>query len=155
MTSNPTTSNEIHFRPIGIIHSPFHEKTQTPIQPPRSTADGWVEVFSEYAEGLDDLDGFSHIFLLYQFDRSQGYALRVQPFLDDQPHGLFSTRHPCRPNPLGLSIVRLVSRQANLLQIAGVDVLDGTPLLDIKPYVPEFDAHPQARSGWHANRSKD
>ena len=140
--------------PIGVIHSPFTDKRQTPIQPSRSQASGQVEVFDAYADGLTDIEGFSHIILLYVFHTADGYALRVKPFLDDQPRGLFSTRYPGRPNQIGLSIVRLASRQANVLHILGVDVLDGTPLLDIKPYVPDFDAHPDAATGWYGRRGE-
>jgi tRNA-Thr(GGU) m(6)t(6)A37 methyltransferase TsaA len=111
-------------------------------------------VLPDYAEGLEDLEGFSHIFLLYIFHDSSGYALRVRPFLDDREHGLFATRHPCRPNPIGLSVVGLKRRRANVLEVEGIDVLDGTPLLDIKPYVPEFDLRAGARSGWLAAGSQ-
>jgi tRNA-Thr(GGU) m(6)t(6)A37 methyltransferase TsaA len=141
-------------QPIGIIHSPHTDKKQTPIQPTRSQAVGRIEVFPEFMDGLDGLDGFSHIILLYIFDRSDGFSLRVQPFLDDRTHGVFATRYPYRPNPLGLSIVRLLKRDGALLEIEGVDVLDGTPLLDIKPYVPDFDLHLDARAGWYETRSK-
>ena len=141
--------------PIGIIHSPFNDKAQTPIQPNRSPARGQVEVFPQYAPGLQDLEGFSHIYLLYAFHRSDGFTLHVQPFLDDELHGLFATRHPCRPNPIGLSVVRLLALWDNILDIEGVDVLDGTPLLDIKPYVPDFDVRFDARAGWYENRSKE
>ncbi len=141
-------------RPIGIIHSPFREKAVTPIQPSRSQASGKVEVYPEFAEGLHDLEGFSHVILLYVFHCSSGYSLSVKPFLDDREHGLFATRYPCRPNPIGLSIVRLSSRKENILAIDGVDVLDGTPLLDIKPYVPEFDQRSDVRTGWLEERGK-
>jgi tRNA-Thr(GGU) m(6)t(6)A37 methyltransferase TsaA len=142
-------------RPIGLIHSPFTDKTQTPIQPTRSQAVGTVELYPEYADGLKGVEGFSHIFLLYVFHQSVGFNLLVQPFLDDKFHGLFATRHPCRPNPLGLSIVRLLRRHENLLEIEGVDVLDNTPLLDIKPYVPDFDLRSDVQTGWYADRSKE
>jgi len=141
-------------RPIGVIHSPFTEKSSTPIQPTRSQAIGLVEVQPEFAEGLLDIEGFSHLILLYVFHCSTGYSLQVKPFLDDQLHGLFATRYPCRPNPIGLSVVRLVSRQGNALTIEGADVLDGTPLLDIKPYVPEFDVRADVQTGWYDQRSK-
>ena len=144
---------EFILHPIGIIYSPFKDKASTPIQASRSQATGEVEVFPEYAAGLQDLEGFSHIFLLYVFHCSSGYSLQVKPFLDDKQHGLFSTRHPCRPNPIGLSIVQLLAWRENILDIAGVDVLDGTPLLDIKPYVPEIDERTGERTGWYANRS--
>jgi tRNA-Thr(GGU) m(6)t(6)A37 methyltransferase TsaA len=142
-------------QPIGIIHSPFTDKKQTPIQPPRSRAVGRVEVYPEFAEGLQDIEGFSHIILLYVFHCSTEYTLRVEPFLDDKKRGLFATRYPCRPNPIGLSIVRLLARQENLLEIEGVDVLNGTPLLDIKPYVPEFDTRTDVQTGWYQHRIKE
>jgi len=142
-------------RPIGVIHSPFTEKEHTPIQAARSQAAGQVEVFPEYVEGLQDIEGLSHIFLLYVFHCSEGYTLKVKPFLDDSLHGLFSTRYPYRPNPIGLSVVHLVARRENVLNVEGIDVLDGTPLLDIKPYVPDFDEHPSTRTGWYGTRSKE
>jgi tRNA-Thr(GGU) m(6)t(6)A37 methyltransferase TsaA len=144
---------EFTLHPIGIIHSPFKDKASTPIQASRSQASGQVEVFPDYIEGLQDLDGFSHIILLYAFHCSSGYSLLVKPFLDDHKRGLFSTRHPCRPNPIGLSIVELLAVRGNTLDIEGVDVLDGTPLLDIKPYVPDFDIRTNTRTGWYATRS--
>jgi tRNA-Thr(GGU) m(6)t(6)A37 methyltransferase TsaA len=145
---------EFTMKSIGVIHSPFTDKAQTPIQPTRSQALGRVEVYPEFADGLQDLEGFSHIILLYAFHLSNGYTLRVQPFLDDELHGLFTTRHPCRPNPIGLSIVQLLARQDSILIIEGVDVLDGTPLLDIKPYVPDFDVRDNVKTGWYNTRSK-
>jgi tRNA (adenine37-N6)-methyltransferase len=135
-------------RSIGVIHSPFSEQALTPIQPSRSQSAGRVEVYPEFAEGLEDVEGFSHLILLYVFDRATPCSLRVKPFLDDRLHGLFATRYPSRPNPIGLSVVHLLGRQGNILEIEGVDVLDGTPLLDIKPYVPEFDSRPNAAAGW-------
>lgn len=140
--------------PIGIIHSPFTDKTQTPIQPTRSQAVGTVEVYSEFVDGLKGVEGFSHLILLYVFHQSVGFSLQVKPFLDDQLHGLFATRHPCRPNSIGLSIVRLLACRENMLDIEAVDVLDGTPLLDIKPYVPDFDLRADVKTGWYAQRSK-
>jgi tRNA-Thr(GGU) m(6)t(6)A37 methyltransferase TsaA len=142
-------------RPIGVIHSPFTDKVRTPIQPTRSQALGRVDVDPDFVEGLQGLDGFSHIILLYVFHRSEGYRLRVQPFLDDELHGLFATRHPCRPNPIGLSLVHLLACHDNIIEIEGVDVLDGTPLLDIKPYVPDFDMRLDVKTGWYAHRSKE
>jgi len=145
---------EITLHSIGIIHSPFNEKDQTPIQSSRSQAIGLVELYLEFADGLNGIEDLSHIHLLYIFHESSGYALQVKPFLDDQEHGIFATRYPCRPNPIGLSTVRLVSRRDNFLTIEGVDVLDGTPLLDIKPYVPDFDHRTDVRVGWYETRSK-
>lgn len=137
------------FQPIGRIHSPFIRRDLTPIQPYRSRAMGQVELWPEYEAGLEDLDGFSHIILLYVFHQAEpGYDLTVTPFLDDRPKGLFATRYPRRPNSIGLSVVRLVGREGCVLDVDGIDVLDGTPLLDIKPYVPRFDAFPEATMGW-------
>ena len=144
---------EFIMHPIGIIQSPCTDKSQTPIQASRSQVKGTVEIYPQYVEGLQDLEGLSHIILLYAFHESSGYSLIVKPFLDDQLHGLFATRYPYRPNPIGLSIVRLLQRRDNLLEIEGVDMLDGTPLLDIKPYVPEFDIRIGTRNGWYDTRS--
>jgi tRNA-Thr(GGU) m(6)t(6)A37 methyltransferase TsaA len=146
---------EFMMKSIGVIHTPFNDKSQTPLQPTRSQATGRVEVFPEFAAGLKDLEEFSHIILLYAFHCSSGYSLQVKPFLDDQLRGLFATRHPCRPNPIGLSIVRLLACRENILDIEGVDMLDGTPLLDIKPYVPDFDVRTEVKTGWYAHRSKE
>jgi len=120
-----------------------------PIQPRGATGvEGTVEVLEEYKAGLQDLDGFSHIILLYLFHRSKGFSLKVVPFLDNQLRGLFSTRAPKRPNPIGLSVIRLDRIENCVLHVRDVDVLDGTPLLDIKPYVPEFDSREEVRIGW-------
>jgi len=135
-------------KPIGIIHSPFRNKHETPIQPFRSKAEGKVIVFREYEQGLDDTDGFSHLILVYRFHRSRGFTLRVKPFLDDRLRGLFATRAPRRPNQIGLSVVQLVKRKRNILYVKGIDVIDGTPLLDIKPYVPGFGPREKVRTGW-------
>jgi len=140
---------EISYQPIGIIHSPFTDIEDMPIQPTGASGiRGTIEVFPEFAEGLKDLEGFSHIILLYHFHRVQESKLVVTPFMDSQPHGVFATRAPKRPNPIGLSIVKLLSIEQNILHIENVDIIDGTPLLDIKPYVPEFDQHRADRVGW-------
>ncbi len=136
------------FTPIGVIHSDFVEREGMPCQAARSEAEGTVEVFDAYGEGLRDIEGFSHIILVYVFDRGGEVSLTVRPFLDDADHGVFSTRHPNRPNPIGLSVVELLRRDRNKLFVKGLDVLDQTPLLDIKPYVPRFDHHPADRTGW-------
>jgi len=137
------------YRPIGVIRSPHTRADRTPIQPVYAAgAVGRVELVPEYADGLQDLDGFSHIHLLYVFDRAGPPQLLVRPFLDDQPRGVFATRAPCRPNAIGISLVRLVRRHGPVLDIEDVDVLDGTPLLDIKPYVTRFDVRADARCGW-------
>jgi tRNA-Thr(GGU) m(6)t(6)A37 methyltransferase TsaA len=140
---------EIIYRPIGTIRSPHKQTQGTPIQP--TAADGIrgeVEIYPQYAPGLQDLEGFSHVILLYHFDRAGAYQLKVKPFLDFQLRGVFATRAPSRPNPIGLSIVELVCIRGNSLEILGVDILDGTPLLDIKPYVDRFDGRNSARQGW-------
>jgi tRNA-Thr(GGU) m(6)t(6)A37 methyltransferase TsaA len=140
---------KIEFSPIGIIHSPFTELEGMPIQPTGAAGiKGTVEVFKDFRQGLADLDGFSHIILLYFFHLSRGFELHVVPFLDSTPRGLFATRAPKRPNPIGLSIVQLDRIDGGMLYIQNVDILDGTPLLDIKPYVPEFDAQANVRTGW-------
>jgi tRNA-Thr(GGU) m(6)t(6)A37 methyltransferase TsaA len=134
--------------PVGIIHSPFKSRAETPIQPFRSRATGQVEVFKEYREGLEDLEGFSHIILIYWFHKSKGYSLKVKPFLDDTLRGVFATRAPSRPNQIGLSVVRLLERKENILFVKGIDVLDETPLIDIKPHVPDFESGEMLRIGW-------
>ena len=140
---------DITYKQIGTIHSPFKEPKGVPIQPSAATGiDGTVEVFPKYVEGLKDLDGFSHIFLLYHFHLSGDAHLEVRPFMDERTHGVFSTRAPSRPNPIGLSVVRLMGIEGNLLRVRDVDIVDGTPLLDIKPYVPEFDIKTVQRKGW-------
>lgn len=137
------------FTPIGVIHSPYREPAGTPIQPTATGGvAGTVEVFEPFAAGLRDLDGFSHIILLYWCHRADEPVLEVKPFLDDRTHGVFATRAPARPNPIGLSVVRLRGIEGRVLLVEDLDILDGTPLLDIKPYVPEFDAREAARSGW-------
>ncbi len=139
----------IIYTPIGVVRTPFTQRQGMPIQPARSDARGQVEVFPQYREALADLDGFSHIILLHHFHQAGAPDLTVRPFLDDAAHGVFATRHPDRPNPIGLSVVRLdrIERgEYPTLHVTGVDVLDGTPVLDIKPYVPMFDAHPDARA---------
>jgi tRNA-Thr(GGU) m(6)t(6)A37 methyltransferase TsaA len=139
----------IEFKPIGVIHTPFTKPEGMPIQPAAAAGvQGTVELFKAYHAGLKDLDGFSHIILIYQFHLSQGFKLEVIPFLDDQPRGLFATRAPKRPNPIGLSIVQLDKIEDNVLHVQNVDILDGTPLLDIKPYVPDFDSLTKVRTGW-------
>jgi tRNA-Thr(GGU) m(6)t(6)A37 methyltransferase TsaA len=140
---------KIDFAPIGIIHSPFKDAADMPIQPAGAAGvRGTVEVFEEFRAGLKDLDGFSHILLLYHFHRSRGFDLHVVPFLDTEPRGLFATRAPRRPNPIGLSLVQLDKVEDGVLHVGNLDILDGTPLLDIKPYVPEFDARGEVRAGW-------
>ncbi len=141
--------NEIMFKSIGVIHTPFKEPKGAPIQPRRSKgANGTIEIYPEYVNGLKDLDGFSHITLIYNFHLSEGFNLEVVPFLDKNKRGLFATRAPRRPNQIGLSTVELLKIENNILHIKNVDMVDSTPLLDIKPYVPEFDSHTNIKIGW-------
>ena len=146
---------EIVYKPIGVIRTPFKSPVGVPIQPPAGRGvRGVVEVFSEYVEGLKDLEGFSYIILIYHFHLVKRYSLRVTPYMDSEARGVFATRAPARPNPIGISIVKLVKIEGNKLYIEDVDIVDGTPLLDIKPYVPEFDYRPNARIGWLEKRVK-
>ena len=145
---------EFSMKQIGVIHTPFKEKSETPIQFSRSTALGEVEVFPEYEEGLESIDELSHLILIYVFHEALGnHELLVKPFLDDQLHGVFATRFYRRPNPIGFSVVRLVQRTKTRLQVEWVDMLDRTPLLDIKPYIPDFDVHTVDKLGWYAKRT--
>jgi len=137
----------VTYIPIGVIHTPWSEMTGTPLQSVAAAdAMGRVEVAPEYVGGLQDIEGFSHLILLYM----TGYALEVTPYLDTVAHGVFATRSPKRPNPMGFSVVWLVSVEGTTLHIRGADMLDGTPLLDIKPYVPAFDCWDAERTGWFA-----
>lgn len=147
---------EITYRTIGTIHTPFKSQADTPIQGTYSDATGTVEVFPEFAAGLKDIEGFSHLFLIYHFHMSSGYSLTEKPFLDgSRERGIFAIRYFRRPNPIGLSVVGLRNVRENVLEVAGVDVLDGTPLLDIKPYIRQFDCREDARSGWVDERSPE
>ena len=135
--------------PIGTIHTPYKDLVGMPIQPTGARGvDGWIEILPDFMPGLKDLDGFSHLILLYHFHQSDGYALQPRPFLDANPKGVFSTRSPKRPNPIGLSIVQFVRIEDMVIHISDVDIVDGTPLLDIKPYVPVFDHREDAKIGW-------
>jgi len=141
--------------PIGMIHTPFAQVSGTPIQTAfAGGVEGWVEVFERFTEGLKDLDGFDRIWLIYWFDRAGAARLLLTPFRDTVQRGVFATRAPCRPNPIGISAVRLLRVDGNILHVGDLDMLDGTPLLDIKPYVPRFDHLQVTRSGW-LDRSED
>lgn len=143
----------VQYEPIGVIRTPYKMKKGTPIQPPGARdVKGTVELNPEYTDGLIDLDGFTHIILIYHFHKTDGHSLHVQPYMDQTKRGVFATRIPGRPNPIGISVVRLDEIQGNTLHVRDVDILDGTPLLDIKPYVPEFDAAPDAEIGWLTDR---
>jgi len=149
-------TDEIRFKPIGIIRSEHHKQEYTPIQPVFGPiCQGRIEVFPEFAKGLTDIEEFSHIIILYWFHKEESMSLLTKPFLEDVKHGIFAIRAPGRPNPIGLSIVQLLKREGNVLHLKGVDVLDGTPLLDIKPYVTHFDSFPEARCGWYDRIDQD
>jgi tRNA-Thr(GGU) m(6)t(6)A37 methyltransferase TsaA len=138
----------LELKPIGVIKTPFTHRDEIPIQASKSDFVGEAEVLPDYSPGLDSLDGFSHVILLYWFHRAKPLKLKVTPFLDKKERGLFSTRAPSRPNPIGISIVKLIKIVGNTVRFEGADMLNDTPLIDIKPYVPEFDHRPDATSGW-------
>jgi tRNA-Thr(GGU) m(6)t(6)A37 methyltransferase TsaA len=141
--------NEVIYKPIGIIHTPYEDTKDMPIQPSAAKGiAGTVEVYPDYAAGLKDLNGFSHIILIYHFHLSNGYQLEVKPFLDDNLHGVFATRAPRRPNNIGISVVKLIKVENNNLHIENVDIVNGAPLFDIKPFVPDFDATENILIGW-------
>lgn len=140
---------KIEYRPIGFVRSPFESTHGTPIQPSRARGtEGTVEIDTRYSEALSDLDGFSHIILICHLHKASAFKLKVVPCLDTELRGLFATRAPSRPNPIGLSVVRLLGIDGSTLRIEGVDLLDGTPVLDIKPFVKEFDDLTEIRCGW-------
>ncbi len=140
---------EIIIKPIGIIHTPYKEPKDTPIQGKfRKEVKGRVEVFPEFEEGLKDIEGFSHLILVFFFHKSNKENLTGKPYLEDKEHGIFAIRSPHRPNHIGISIVKLLKREKNILHIQEIDMLDSTPLLDIKPYVKPFDKRENIRCGW-------
>jgi tRNA-Thr(GGU) m(6)t(6)A37 methyltransferase TsaA len=139
----------IVYQPIGTVHTPYQSPDGMPVQASRSdNAPGTVVLDEAYVEGLADLEGFSHVILVCHLHLARPYRLRVTPYLDDVPHGLFATRAPARPNPIGISVVALERIDGSTLHVRGVDLIDGTPLLDIKPWVGEFDEPEQVRLGW-------
>lgn len=140
---------QINYRPIGTVHSPHTTTDGMPVQPSRAEGiEGTIEINQEYAEGLADLDGFSHVVVIFHMHRAAPFKLRVVPYLDTEVRGLFATRAPARPNPIGVSVIKLLAIEESTLTVEGVDMLDGTPVLDIKPYVPEFDPGTGIRCGW-------
>ncbi len=144
-------TDKITIEPIGIIHTPFRKHSGSPIQPAMADGgEGAVEVYERYSAGLSDLDGFDRIWLVFHLDRAAPPPndMMLVPYRDTVKRGLFSTRAPCRPNPVGISPVRLLAVEDNILRVGEIDILDGTPLLDIKPYSPRFDCFPDARAGW-------
>lgn len=138
----------LELKPIGVIHSPYRNRSEAPYQGHRSKRASRIEVFKEFEGGLQDIEGFSHIVVIYWFHKSQGYHLLVRTPWDDIPHGLFTTRSPHRPCPLALTVVELVTRDKNTLRVRGLDAIDGSPLLDIKPYIAAVDETSVVRSGW-------
>jgi len=141
--------SEIKYTPIGIIHSPFRKPKGVPVQAAAAKdANGTIEVFPEYQEGLKDLEGFSYIILLCHLHLSGEQHMMVTPFLDEKKRGVFATRAPRRPNSIGLSVVKVRKVEGNIIHVAGLDIIEGTPLLDIKPYIPQFDNRENARIGW-------
>lgn len=139
---------KITFKQIGTIHTPFTEKENIPIQSKISTAKGNVIIFEDFADGLYRLEEFSHIYLIYYFHKAKESKLILKPFLSEEDKGIFAVRAPLRPNHIGLSIVELKQVNGNIISFKNADMLDGTPLLDIKPYVPKFDIYPEAKKGW-------
>lgn len=147
---------EFTFKPIGMLHTPFKTRSGVPIQgvfDPESR--GRAEIFKEFEPGLKDIEGFSHLILLYVFHRSEGYDLLARPYVEDEYHGVFAIRAPKRPNPIGFSVVKLEKRERHILYLAEMDMLDGTPLLDIKPFAPKFDHRENVRVGWMERTFRD
>jgi len=144
--------HSLELKPIGIIHSPYKDRGAPPYQGYKNEEISQIEVFKEFEEGLKDIEGFSHIVVIYWFHKSQGYHLLVKTPWDDSLHGLFTTRSPHRPCPLGLTVAELVARERNILKVKGLDAIDGTPLLDIKPYVPSIDERLVVKPGWFEDK---
>lgn len=145
----------ITLNPIGIVHSPHKTKEGSPLQPSRlQRSAGEVEIFPQFQPGLKDLEGFSKIFLVFHFHKMTEFKLEVIPYLDDQSRGIFATRAPSRPNPIGLSVVDLISIESGILKVDGLDILDGTPLLDIKPFIPEIDHSEGISVGWLEGKTR-
>ena len=142
-------TTKITYSPIGVIHSPFTNIEDIPIQPKFAKGiKGEIEILPKYVKGLKDIGGFSHIIAVYHFHLSKGFSLEVTPFLDKIKRGLFSTRAPKRPNQIGISVLKLNKVTGNLLHVENVDIVDGTPLIDLKPYVSGFDAVKHEKNGW-------
>ncbi len=148
-------NDPVEYEPIGLIRTPFDDPEGMPIQARAADAAGRLELAERFEAGLADLEGFSHVVLLYHFHRSESATLTVTPFLDGTQRGVFATRAPARPNSIGLSVVRLAGVEATTVAVEGVDVVDRTPLLDIKPFVPEFDVPTDAAAGWLEGREAD
>lgn len=143
---------EIVYKPIGLIHTPFNDLSTVPMQSVKArNIDGYIEIYPEYAEGLKDLEGFSHLIILFHMHKVKDFSLIVKPEISSKMRGVFSTRSPKRPNPIGLTVVKLIKIEGSIIRIRGVDMLDSTPLLDVKPYIPELDSIPRAKIGWLSN----
>ena len=156
MASEGKIPNLITVKPIGIIRSPFREAAGTPIQTIYARgAEGRVEMDEAFESALDDIEGFERLWLIYWMDRTGSFKPKVMPYRDTVEHGLFATRSPSRPNPIGMSVVSLLRKEGTTLYVADVDILDATPLLDVKPYVPEFDCHANSRAGWFERAGAD
>lgn len=150
-----TNRDKMKMRPIGVIHTPYKSTKEVPYQGYKSDAMCEIEIFDEYARGLKDVEGFSHLIILYWMHKSTNYSLLIKTPWDDKLHGLFTTRSQNRPNPIGLSIVRLIKRDGNILKIKGIDAIEETPVIDIKPYIPEFDEEKNIKIGWLENKIRD
>ncbi|NCB39731.1 MAG: tRNA (N6-threonylcarbamoyladenosine(37)-N6)-methyltransferase TrmO [Erysipelotrichia bacterium] len=145
----------MQFKAVGIVESRFEQQAGTPIQgkmAPKETA--CIRIFDEFAAGLKDIEGFSYIYVFFKFDRASEAKLLVKPYLDTIERGVFATRSPLRPNPLGMTIVKLERVESNCLYVSGVDILNGSPVIDIKPYIPDFDQHNPEKIGWYENKNK-
>jgi tRNA-Thr(GGU) m(6)t(6)A37 methyltransferase TsaA len=141
--------DKISFTPIGYAETPHKTPKETPIQPVYcKDFTGRIIIKEEYADGLLDLEGFNYIHIIFYFHKAKDARLRVIPYLDDKLRGVFATRAPCRPNPIGMSIVKLISREDNILNVLEIDLLDGTPILDIKPYMTDFEYRADVLEGW-------
>lgn len=153
-TSSPGGEIPLRLEPIGVVHSPFMNHARVPVQPAVAGPEdaGTIEIYEEFAAGLADLDGFERVWVISWLDRAGPVRLRVVPYRDRHERGLFATRAPSRPNPIGISAVRLLRREGRVLHVAQLDLLDGTPVLDLKPYAPSIDAFPESREGWLRDR---
>jgi tRNA-Thr(GGU) m(6)t(6)A37 methyltransferase TsaA len=156
-TPSPGQSAALRLEPIGLVHSPFTSQVGVPVQPACAGPEdvGTIEIYERFAAGLTDLDGFERIWVVSWLHRAGPARLRVIPYRDRRERGLFATRAPSRPNPIGISAVRLLRREGRILHVADLDLLDGTPVLDLKPYAPTFDAFPASREGWLASRREE
>jgi tRNA-Thr(GGU) m(6)t(6)A37 methyltransferase TsaA len=152
MGSRGDAPMKLELEPIGIVHSPYKNRYEVPPQGGEEVSE--IVVFDEYEGGLKDIEGFSHLHILYYLHKSRGYSLSVKTPWDSEPHGLFATRSPHRPNPIGYSVVELIKREGKTLRVKGLDAIDGTLILDVKPYIPRIDSKPKAKGGWLEGKFK-